>query len=74
MAGYGTVRTYARQLGLDDQADLLQQTLDEEGETDKLLTSIAESSVNVDAENDEDEGEEGGGEGEEGDEEEDGEE
>ena len=28
MAGYGTVRTYARLLGLDDQADLLQETLD----------------------------------------------
>ena len=58
MAGYGTVRTYARQLGLDDQADLLQQTLDEEGETDKLLTMIAESSINLDAENGEDDDEE----------------
>jgi ferritin-like metal-binding protein YciE len=50
IAGYGTVRTYARQLGFDNQADLLQQTLDEEGDTDKLLTAIAESRVNVDAE------------------------
>jgi ferritin-like metal-binding protein YciE len=50
MAGYGTVRTYARQLGLDDQADLLQQTLDEEGKADELLTQIAESSVNAEAE------------------------
>src|SRR5215217_5896018 len=33
IAGYGTVRTYARQLGLDNQAQLLQQTLNEEGET-----------------------------------------
>jgi ferritin-like metal-binding protein YciE len=49
IAGYGTVRTYARQLGLDDQARLLQQTLDEEGKADKLLTQIAESAVNVDA-------------------------
>jgi ferritin-like metal-binding protein YciE len=48
MAGYGTVRTWARLLGRDDQADLLQQTLNEEGETDKLLTSIAEA-VNVEA-------------------------
>ena len=54
MAGYGTVRTYARQLGFDDQADLLQQTLNEEGDTDKLLTAIAETSVNLDAESDED--------------------
>lgn len=50
MAGYGTVRTYARLLGLDDQADLLQETLDEEGHANDLLTQIAESSVNIDAE------------------------
>jgi ferritin-like metal-binding protein YciE len=50
MAGYGTVRTYAQQLGLDDQADLLQQTLDEEGKANDLLTQIAESSVNLEAE------------------------
>src|SRR5438874_4842677 len=35
IAGYGTVRTYARQLGDANAAQLLQQTLDEEGETDK---------------------------------------
>lgn len=50
MAGYGTVRTYAEQLGFADQAKLLQQTLDEEGEANDLLTQIAESSVNIDAE------------------------
>ena len=50
MAGYGTVRTYARQLGFAEQADLLQQTLDEEGETDHLLTRLAESGINVAAE------------------------
>lgn len=50
MAGYGCVRTYARTLGLDAQADLLQQTLDEEGEADHLLTAIAESSINIEAE------------------------
>jgi ferritin-like metal-binding protein YciE len=50
IAGYGTVRTYARQLGLDDQAELLQETLDEEGKTDELLTQLAESSVNLEAE------------------------
>ena len=50
MAGYGCVRTYARQLGYEAQADLLQTTLDEEGTTDKLLTEIAESSVNIEAE------------------------
>lgn len=42
MAGYGSVRTYARQLGLEEQADLLQQTLDEEAQTDEKLTKLAE--------------------------------
>src|SRR5215207_11518490 len=56
IAGYGTVRTYARQLGEEEQATLLQQTLDEEGETDKLLTSLAESSINIEAEQADDEG------------------
>jgi ferritin-like metal-binding protein YciE len=50
MAGYGCVRTYARQLGYEDQAELLQTTLDEEGSTDKLLTQIAETSINLEAE------------------------
>ena len=50
MAGYGTVRTYARQLGFESQAELLQQTLDEEGRTDHLLTDLAESGINVEAE------------------------
>jgi ferritin-like metal-binding protein YciE len=49
MAGYGCVRTYARQLGYEDQAELLQKTLDEEGDTDKLLTEIAETSINLEA-------------------------
>jgi ferritin-like metal-binding protein YciE len=51
IAGYGTVRTYARQLGFEAQAQLLQQTLDEEGETDHLLTDLAESRINLEAEN-----------------------
>lgn len=50
IAGYGTVRTYARQLGFESQAELLQQTLDEEGRTDHLLTELAESGINVEAE------------------------
>jgi ferritin-like metal-binding protein YciE len=49
MAAYGTLRTWARILGEEKQAKLLQQTLDEEGETDKKLTGIAESWVNVQA-------------------------
>jgi len=42
IAGYGTVRTYAKQLGFSSDSGLLQKTLDEEGETDKKLTSLAE--------------------------------
>ncbi len=49
MAGYGCARTYARLLGLNDDAKLLQQTLDEEGETDHLLTDLAERVVNIEA-------------------------
>jgi ferritin-like metal-binding protein YciE len=49
MAGYGCARTYATMLGLAEHAQLLQRTLDEEGETDKKLTDLAESVVNIDA-------------------------
>jgi ferritin-like metal-binding protein YciE len=49
IASYGTVRTYAHQLGRDDLARILQQTLDEERDTDQKLTQIAESQVNVHA-------------------------
>jgi ferritin-like metal-binding protein YciE len=49
MAGYGTVRTYAQLLGDRNAAKLLQQTLDEEGEADKKLTQLAESTINVEA-------------------------
>jgi len=50
IADYGTVRTLAHQLGYDEMAALLQETLDEEGNADKILTEIAESSVNAKAE------------------------
>jgi ferritin-like metal-binding protein YciE len=49
IAGYGCARTFARQLGRNDVADLLQQTLDEEGQTDKILTQVAEGLVNPQA-------------------------
>ena len=45
MAAYGTVRAIAAALGHDPVVKLLQQTLDEEGQADKLLTSIAEDEV-----------------------------
>ena len=41
IAGYGTARTLAEISGEDQVAKILQETLDEEGETDKLLTEIA---------------------------------
>ncbi|HEX9943272.1 MAG TPA: ferritin-like domain-containing protein [Thermoanaerobaculia bacterium] len=49
IAAYGTARTYAQLLGENEHAKLLQQTLEEEGETDKKLTQLAESSINVEA-------------------------
>ena len=48
IAGYGTVRTYARILGRQDWAELLYQNLNEEKETDTRLNQIAES-INVEA-------------------------
>jgi ferritin-like metal-binding protein YciE len=48
MAGYGTVRSYALVLGEDDHAAILQQTLDDAVRTDKVLTLLAESSINAD--------------------------
>ena len=49
IAAYGTARTHAELLGLRRVAKLLQQTLDEEGATDKKLTALAESVANVEA-------------------------
>jgi ferritin-like metal-binding protein YciE len=49
MAAYGTARTHARLLGHGKIAQLLQQTLDEEGATDKKLTMLAERIVNPEA-------------------------
>jgi ferritin-like metal-binding protein YciE len=49
MAGYGCVRTFARLLGYQQAAGLLQETLDEEGAADKKLTQLAETVINVEA-------------------------
>ena len=49
MAAYGCARTYARRLNRLDEARLLQETLDEEGRTDRRLTEIAEAHINDDA-------------------------
>jgi ferritin-like metal-binding protein YciE len=47
MAGYGTARTYAELLGDTEGAKLLQTTLDEEGATDKKLSELATSAINI---------------------------
>lgn len=45
IASYGTVRTYAKELGYDEARDTLQKTLDEEGQTNKKLTKLAEGGL-----------------------------
>jgi len=47
---YGTLRTWAEELGLDKAVRLLDATLKEEKDTDAALTQLAESVVNVEAE------------------------
>jgi ferritin-like metal-binding protein YciE len=49
IATYGTLRTWASLLGQEQVAALFEETLAEEKQTDQLLTSIAESSVNQEA-------------------------
>jgi ferritin-like metal-binding protein YciE len=46
IASYGTVRTYARELNLNEVESLLTETLDEEYASDDLLTALAESRIN----------------------------
>ena len=47
---YGTLRTWAEELGLDEAVELLQATLAEEEATDKALTELAEAVINQQAE------------------------
>ena len=49
IASYGTARAWAQQMGYDRDAELLQQTLEEESMANEKLTQIAESHVNVQA-------------------------
>jgi ferritin-like metal-binding protein YciE len=49
IAGYGTARCLAETLGHDDVAKLLEETLEEEKETDEKLTELAESAINAEA-------------------------
>jgi ferritin-like metal-binding protein YciE len=49
IAAYGGARTFAQMLGMNDVAQMLQQTLDEEKRTDEKLTAIAEGWINQSA-------------------------
>jgi ferritin-like metal-binding protein YciE len=49
IASYGTLRTFAETLGLDEAVDILQSTLDEEKNADLILTEVAVSTVNLEA-------------------------
>jgi ferritin-like metal-binding protein YciE len=57
IAAYGSVRTFAKILGEEEAASLLEQTLEEEKETDEKLTELAEN-INVEAAGSSGEGEE----------------
>ncbi len=46
IAGYGVARALARQLGRDEDAELLTKTLEEEGAADRALTRLAEHHLN----------------------------
>ncbi|WP_193213567.1 ferritin-like domain-containing protein [Luteolibacter marinus] len=49
MAGYGGIIAFARKLGKNGIAELLTETLEEEGQADRLLSRIAEKAVNFKA-------------------------
>ena len=49
IASYGTLRTWAQEMGHNDVADILQMTLKEESQTDKQLSQMAEERINVNA-------------------------
>lgn len=55
IATYGTLRSFAQHLGEEDAASLLQETLEEEGETDQRLTQLALAGINQEASEAEDE-------------------
>jgi ferritin-like metal-binding protein YciE len=47
IASYGTLRTFAKNLGLNDAAMILEEILEEEKNADETLTQVAESAINV---------------------------
>jgi ferritin-like metal-binding protein YciE len=46
IARYGTLKRWAEQLGLEDAVELLEETLEEEKNTDEALTELADSAIN----------------------------
>ena len=58
IASYGSLESWARLLGEEEAADLLEETLDEERDTDEKLTQVAESAINVEESQEESEEEE----------------
>jgi ferritin-like metal-binding protein YciE len=59
IAAYGSLVQLARTMGNEEVAEILAQTLEEEKETDELLTQIAENNINVEASEEDEEEEEG---------------
>ena len=59
IAAYGCLHTWARLLGEDDAADLLEETLDEEKAADEKLTELAENIINVEENDGQRRGEQG---------------
>ena len=49
IATYGTLRTFAHTLGLDEAAEILEEILEEEKKADETLSELAESTINVEA-------------------------
>src|SRR5690348_9417678 len=58
IASYGSLQSWARLLGEEDAADLLEETLHEERDTDARLTETAESAINVEEAEEDDQMEE----------------
>jgi len=58
IATYGTLVQFAKTLGMDEAAEILIQTLEEEKDTDQRLSEIAETNINEEAEQEDEEGEE----------------
>ena len=58
IATYGSLVQLANNLGLEDVAEILQSTLDEEKKADELLTTVAEEGINYEAASEDEEEEE----------------